>query len=414
MLDSMPLVSRLVSLACAAGVLGSSVTASATQVVPIVTAPPVQRELTAFHDTFAADGEVSISIVAGYHSRFRRKRHRETIRNELIRLLQGKAGATIDAENPSPDMVVRAGSSEWRVSPWRGDDGHSKFSTAIHQLEVVKKQPGKKPLTFRVKVTRAKAHFVAALRDEVVIYSGHSRHGRGPAFADMSDYFRMGDYRHVPVLEVRPAQFPEEPMLMKLLLNPRGFTFLSYGKHYFTAAVKPAGYESAKFQVQEDHHGKWLYRGAAFLDDTFGDGDRIKLIRGGAADLHQARRDGAFRVDERGKDAKQIFWFYSCDSAYHFKKPWRAAAGSVTHPDGYEEVVPRMFPGAASSPKVIFGTNREVLTRERVVGRFLFDLIERAKTTTAMLSAMNGYSEVARSQAGRRGTCRKPACFTAF
>lgn len=389
--------------------------ARASERVPMDFTPPVERDLSAWHAALAADGVVSVAIVAGYESNLRQARHRDALREELVRSLVRDGGAIRREGAPAGTDELVAEGVAWRVGAWEREPGARSPRDATQRLELVETRAGTRPLTFRIRILRTRHDFVAALGEDVAIYSGHSRHGRGPAFAHPTDYFRMASYEVAPVLEVRAAAFAGEDLLQALPLDPRGFVFRDYARRYFEAARR-GGTRPVVFPLRDEGGVGWLYKGPAFVSERVRPGERMKLVRGGAADLHRARRDGAFGRDPAGGDRHQLVWLYSCNSALHFRAQLRASADLVEHADGWREDVPRMFPDAETSPALFLGTNREVLTHGRVFGRLVSELVRRVPSTGALLEALNAYAaDVQPPGEARRPSCVSPTpCFTAF
>lgn len=147
-----------------------------------------------------------------------------------------------------------------------------------------------KQLRYSITVGTERDQFADSFsKSPVVMYLGHSRYGRGPAFEDMTNYFRMSDEYQTVEMDVRNKYF-----LTETILKTDEFPLQSVtldGKNY-------------QFQ----------YRGQKNTESHLGAEAYTKIIEGNAVDLDNATF----------WDGKQLVFLDSCSNEQHWKKLLRS------------------------------------------------------------------------------------------
>lgn len=221
---------------------------------PLAQASAPREDLIPFYEEFSQDGEVSFYLGSGYQAQ-RDTRASETaqkIREQLDENHASPAGWLFDSKKE--ELRFSLGETRYRVQ-----FGHERdeFQRAFSQYEIV-------------------------------LYHGHSRYGRGPAFGSPTNYFRMSGL--FPSLEVESE-------------NP-----------YFLgeSAVDTDEYPLKSFRLGEERL-PYQYRGGRNPTAGLSSASHTKRIRGGDADFQATPF----------LPGRQIIYFYSCANINYFKKPIR-------------------------------------------------------------------------------------------
>lgn len=122
----------------------------------------------------------------------------------------------------------------------------------------------------------------------VVMYSGHSRLGRGPAFEEFSNYFRLGNIFSTIEVDTRNRYFRDEPLKKTEEFPPEGIVL-----------------EGTEYQFQ--------YRGQKDENAHLPADSYTKVIEGGPKDFNAT----AFLP------TPQVIFLWSCENAHYFKVPMR-------------------------------------------------------------------------------------------
>ena len=195
---------------------------------------------------------------------------------------------------------------------------------------------GTRGITYEVTVGHERNDFIDALSEyQVVMYYGHSRHGRGPALDDMTNYFRMGNVFNFLEVDVRNPYFHSEPIINT--------------EQYPTEAVSLEG-EEYSFQ----------YRGQKDSSSELPSDSYTKVIPGGDEDLKSAPFSRF----------KQILFFDSCSNVHYWRDPFR-----------------QRF--ANPQEKLVFGTAVPVGGRVSVDAILLMSLVRQLKTSDGIAAELN-------------------------
>jgi len=230
-------------------------------------------ELTSFYREFSQDKKVSIYIGYGY----------ETFDSdrafELYKMLKSLAS------------YYRVSLGKWSIS---NDERTIKFFDSDSGVE------------YQIRIGHERDEYQKAFSEyEVVMYHGHSRHGRGPAFDSFWNYYRMGSQFDTIEVDTRNRYFLNEPIQLSDQFPERPVLF--DGKNY-----------------------SYQYRGGRIDSSYLSDKAYTKNIPGNDADL----------VKTEFLPGKQIFYFYSCKN----RKYWR-------------DSLRRLF--SDQKEKFVFGTKKD-------------------------------------------------------
>lgn len=142
---------------------------------------------------------------------------------------------------------------------------------------------------YRITFGSDRTEFINAFASyPIVVYTGHSRYGRGPTFGEMSNYFRLGNVFPTLEVDVRNPYFLNEPMQ-------------DLGQYPIQIAA--VGGQDLEYQYigQKDPH-------AELPADAY-----TKVIEGGPKDFDTTPF----------MDQKQIVFIWSCSNSSYFKEPIR-------------------------------------------------------------------------------------------
>ena len=193
----------------------------------------------------------------------------------------------------------------------------------------------KRQLTFKITVGGERNEFIEALANyEVIVYMGHARYGRGPAFEQMWNYFRMGYEFPTIELDVRNKYFFGEPLL----------NLVEYPAQNITLG-------NEQFQYQ--------YRGQKVESSYLPTDSYTKVIEGNAKDLM-----GASYLE-----GKQIFLWHSCSSEPH----WRPALRELF---------------SDPKEKLFYGTTHEVGGSYTPTAVLISSLVKQLGTSIALLNEL--------------------------
>lgn len=219
-------------------------------------APRLTVDLNPFYDQFAGDGVVNIYLGFGKDA------YTASRGSQMFSMLQELA--------KFHNLQI----SDWVLS---ADGHHLSFSDVEGEID------------YQIDIGHERNEFQKAFsKYEVVMYHGHSRYGRGPAFDEYWNYFRMGDVFATIEVDVRNTYFLNEPMQLTSQYPPQPITL--NGVQY------PYQYQGQK--VESSYLPKEAY---------------VKNIPGRDKDLKAASY----------LNNKQIFYFYSCNNANYWKNPLR-------------------------------------------------------------------------------------------
>lgn len=169
---------------------------------------------------------------------------------------------------------------------------------------------------------------------EVVMYHGHSRYGRGPAFKEYWNYFRMGNVFPVIEVDTRNPYFRTEPI-----------------QDTATYPIQTVELSGSQWQYQ--------YEGQKTESSYLPPDSYTKLIPGNDKDLRKAKY-------LRGK---QLFYFYSCSNSHYWKTPLR----NLFRP----------------TDKMVFGTHVDGYWGSKPSAVFIASLIRGVDTSTEIVTELN-------------------------
>ncbi len=178
--------------------------------------------------------------------------------------------------------------------------------TKFQEDKILILEDQKSKVSFEILAGHERNEFYQSFKDyEVVMYHGHSRYGRGPAFGEYENYFRIGEnFQTIEVGTQNPYFLNEEVLLSET---------------YPLNAVKFG-------EVQD-----WFqYRGQKLESSHLKEDSYTINIEGNGRDF----KDAEFY------EGKQIIFFYSCSNVHYWKKPFR---------DRFDDL----------QEKIVFGTDIE-------------------------------------------------------
>lgn len=172
-------------------------------------------------------------------------------------------------------------------------------------------------------------------RYEVVMYHGHSRYGRGPAFQDYTNYFRMGHIFSTIEVDTRNPYFQTERMLDTDTYPPIDIQLdgLSYQYQYI-------GQKTDSSYLPADSY--------------------TKIIEGDDKDLEITPF----------LSGKQLLWFYSCKNINYWRSTLR-----------------RKFPDA--SEKLVFGTRLDGYWSSQPAAVFIMSVVKEQADSQTIVDDLN-------------------------
>ena len=273
------------------------------EVTPVSTkrTPPLAIDLAPFYRDFIKDGEVSLSISYGYEA-FTPSRARS-----LFNM-----------------MVSLASHYGLRIGNWQFNGSAIQFIDLIHNIK------------YRVTINGDRENFIQALaKNEIVLYNGHSRYGRGPTFGNFWNYFRMGDNFKTIEVDTRNPYFQTDPMQLTDTYPPQRVNL---------------GGGSYEYQ----------YRGQKLFSSYLPQDSYTKNIPGLDTDLRRA----AFYP------GRQIVYLYSCKNIEYWKKPLR-----------------NLLPDA--NQKFIFGTDDDGYGGTKPDAVMIMSIVRRIANSNQVLRELN-------------------------
>lgn len=263
----------------------------------------VDADLFDFYEEFERDGKVKIYIGYGHEAYFGNKVPR------LMDMLKAIAS----------QYSLQLG--DWELSP---DQRDLKFKDI------------KRSIDYEIRVGTERNEYAGSFSEyEIVMYAGHSRYGRGPAFQTFWNYYRMGDRFDTIEVDARNPYFMSEPTLLGDIF-PLYWAFLSGSKIYY----QYRGQRNSTSYLPEDAY--------------------TRNVPGGNVDLSRTRF----------LPGRQIIYFHSCKN----EKYWRKSLRQVL-PD--------------SSRKFIFGTWRDSLGGIRPDAVMVMSIVRRVKDSSSIVSDLN-------------------------
>lgn len=197
-------------------------------------------------------------------------------------------------------------------------------------------------IRYEISVGHERDEFKASFANhEVVMYHGHSRYGRGPAFGDPSNYFRMGDAFKTIEVDVRNRYFRSEPLQLTDQYPPKDI-------------------------ILENETYRYQYRGPKDETSELFSDSYTKNIRGFDTDL----RATVFHP------GRQIIYLYSCRNYYYFKNPLRA-----------------LFPEPAE--KMIIGTSKNGGWGTKPDAVMIISIVRQVATSSQIVSELNATNDCA-------------------
>ncbi|HCM39685.1 MAG: hypothetical protein A2Z97_04915 [Bdellovibrionales bacterium GWB1_52_6] len=264
---------------------------------------PIEVSLRQYHQEFTRDGKISIYIGYGHEAWFP---ERAAQIFEMLKILGGHYGLTL---------------TDWR----RSEDG-----------SIITFRDAGKALFYEITIEGDRNRFINAFAThEIVMYHGHSRNGKGPAFGAFENYFRMG--RKHPSLEVdtRNIYFRNEPMLKTKRYPPLMMTFLG---------------QTFLYQYRGQKHKKSKLPHTSFT----------KNIPGMDKDFMRTRF----------LPGKQFFYFYSCKN----RKYWRDSIRSL-------------FPDL--NHKMVFGTFEDAFGGTKPEALMIMSVVRQLQNSGEVLELLN-------------------------
>jgi hypothetical protein len=217
---------------------------------------PVQADMSRFYDDFKKDGEITFFLGWGVEA------YSAGRADSLFAMLQHLA------QRRNLALVN-----------WQLNSSKKRISF----------RDSKQGIVYSIDLGHERNEFQAAFENhEIMMYHGHSRNGRGPAFDDFQNYYRMGAvWSDIEVATTNPY-FLDEPVTLK-----------------DTHPLKYVEIEGREFPYQ--------YMGQKEASSHLPATSHTKNIEGLAKDLQ----------DTEFLSGRQIFWLYSCRNVYYWKESLR-------------------------------------------------------------------------------------------
>ena len=249
------------------------------------------------------------------------------------------------------DGVVRIfeGLGAERYYPRWGEDLHRMLQTIATQEKLPFTQFTMNPqltkisfinsltnLRYEVTIGNERDQFSNAFSSyEVIMYVGHSRYGRGPAFQNMTNYFRMGNVFETIEVDTRNKYFLSEEMQLT------------------------ETYPSISINLNNQDYF-YQYRGQKVESSHLPVDSYTKNIPGLSVDFDNA----SFM------EGRQIFWIHSCSNVNYFKDPIRSA-----------------FPD--SKHKFVFGTSADSYGAVQSSAVFIASLAKQLSNSSMVVTELN-------------------------
>lgn len=260
---------------------------------------PQRFNLSDYYDEFTEDGRVPIYVGIGYEAYY-----------------SGYAGALFSM------LKELATHYELKIDDFAMSEDGRKITFTVPDRNIA----------YQIDIGDERNAFMNAFANhEVVIYHGHSRYGRGPAFGSYWNYYRMGSVFPIVEVDVRNSYFLNEPMQDTYSYRPTSIVL--DGIKYF-----------------------YQYQGGKDEGNYLPDNSYTKRIPG---------YDRDFRKTRFWK-GRQLYFFYSCSNVNYFKKPIR-----------------RKFPD--KDDRFIFGTKSEGYWGEKPLAVFIMSVVRKVADSTVIL-----------------------------
>lgn len=269
----------------------------------------LEIDLAPFYEEFARDGHVSIYVGYGNEGYYRERGEQIF---EMLKVLAKHAGT--------------------RLTGWSRIENPEGTSIAFRDSET--------GLSYSVTVGGERNAYVNAFAThEVVMYHGHSRQGRGPAFGEFQNYFRMGKEYEVVEVDTRNPYFRNEPIQL-----------------------------TNKYPLKKMHWGgvtwNYQYRGAKYESSHLARKSYTKIIPGLDTDL----------VNTKYLPGRQIFYFYSCKNKNYWREPLR-----------------NLFPDPGQ--KAVFGTFKDGLGSTKPEALMIMSVVKQVKKSRNVVATLNAAGE---------------------
>lgn len=265
----------------------------------------LETDLRPFYDEFAADGHVSFYVGYGNEG-FYPERGEQIL--EMLKLMSTRSGMRL---------------VDWNLRQ-NANGAYFSFKDASSGI------------TYSVTVEGERNGYMRAFsRHEVVLYHGHSRYGRGPAFGMFENVYRMSDAHPSIEVDARNPYFRSEPILKRRKHPVRWMDW--YGERLL-----------------------YQYRTQKSLESELGRGAYVKNIPGRDVDL----------TTTSFLPGRQIFYFYSCKNRNYWRDPIR-----------------KKFPDR--SQKAVFGTYKDGYGATRPEAVMIMTVVKRVSTSREVVRHLN-------------------------
>jgi hypothetical protein len=268
-----------------------------------VSEPPLRQDLSAYYDAFQKEDEVKIFYGWGYQSYTGNKE--------------------VDFYSMLKELATQEG---LRISNW----------SLSRDKRVIRFVDDETDLPYSITLGHERNDFARSFADHnIVMYHGHSRYGRGPAFESFFNYFRMGDVFPTIEVDTRNPYFQDEPMQLTDQYPAQSVTF--GGKTY-----------------------EYQYVGQKTESSYLPENSYTKNIPGMDVDFQKAKF----------YNGKQLFYLYSCSNINYFKNPIR-----------------QHFPDP--SDRFVFGTKTEGMWSEKPAAIFIMSVVAGVKSGDEVTKRLN-------------------------
>jgi hypothetical protein len=273
---------------------------------PVLRDEPVEalsQELTGYYEEFQEEDEIKIFYGFGYQSYVDNK---ETDFYAMLQALATEQGMKL---------------TDWNLS---NDKKTIRFVDSATKMPYV------------ITLSHERNEFAHSFADHnIVMYHGHSRYGRGPAFDSFHNYFRMGNVFPTIEVDTRNPYFQTEPMELTEQYPPQSVTLDG----------KPYQYQYVGQKTESSYLPADAY---------------TKNIPGMDEDFKNAKF----------YDGKQLFYLYSCSNVEYWKNPIR-----------------EQFPD--SGDRFVFGTKDPGYWSEKPAAVFLMSVVQGVKSSDEITKRLN-------------------------